>query len=285
MNVSTASTLVVLVLLFPLLGSALNGFLGPVFGRRFVNLAGTVSIFASFVVACLVLANVVGAPSGQGSITVRLWDWINLGGGTNLAVGMDFTLDALSALMLMVITGVGFLIHVYSVGYMEHDTGFARFFSYMNFFIFSMLMLVLAADLLILIIGWALVALSSYLLIGFWHDRPTAVGAARHAFITQVIGEVALVVGAVLIVLNTHTLSLPNIFARTQAFPAGGALITGICVLLAIGAFAKSAQFPLHTWLPDAMEGPTTVSALIHAATMVTAGVLMVARPSPLYER
>ena len=278
MSVDTASTLVILVLLFPLAGAALNGLLGPVFGRRFVNIVGTVSIFGSFVVACLVLANVVGAASGHSAITIRLWQWIDLGGGTNLSVGMDFTLDPLSALMLMVITGVGFLIHVYSVGYMEHDPGVARFFSYMNFFIFSMLTLVLAADLVILIIGWALVALSSYLLIGFWHDRPSAVLAARKAFITQVIGDVALVIAAFLIVLNTHTLSLPNIFARTQAFPAGGALVTGICVLLAIGAFAKSAQFPLHTWLPDAMEGPTPVSALIHAATMVTAGVYLIAR-------
>jgi NADH-quinone oxidoreductase subunit L len=277
-NVGTASTLVVLVLLFPLIGSALNGFLGPVLGRRFVNIVGTVSIFAAFITACFVLANVIGAPAGHASITIRLWQWINLGGGTNLSVGMDFTLDALSALMLMVITGVGFLIHVYSVGYMEHDPGIARFFSYMNFFIFSMLTLVLAADLVILIVGWALVALSSYLLIGFWHDRPSAVIAARKAFITQVIGDIALVIAAFLIVLHTHTLSLPNIFARTQAFPAGGLLITGICALLAIGAFAKSAQFPLHTWLPDAMEGPTPVSALIHAATMVTAGVYLIAR-------
>ncbi len=278
MSVDTASTLVILVLLFPLVGAGLNGLLGPVFGRRFVNIVGTLSIFGSFVVACLVLANVVGASSGHSAITIRLWQWIDLGGGTNLSVGMDFTLDPLSALMLMVITGVGFLIHVYSVGYMEHDPGVARFFSYMNFFIFSMLTLVLAADFVILIIGWALVALSSYLLIGFWHDRPSAVLAARKAFITQVIGDVALVIAAFLIVLNTHTLSLPNIFARTQAFPAGGALITGICALLAIGAFAKSAQFPLHTWLPDAMEGPTPVSALIHAATMVTAGVYLIAR-------
>ena len=278
MNVGTSSALVILVLLFPLLGSALNGLLGPVLGRSFVNIIGTAMIFGAFVVACLVLISVIGAPAGHAAITVRLWQWINLGGGTNLSVGMDFTLDALSALMLMVITGVGFLIHVYSVGYMDHDPGFARFFSYMNFFIFSMLTLVLAADLVILIIGWALVALSSYLLIGFWHDRPSAVLAARKAFITQVIGDVALVIAAFLIVLHTHTLSLPNIFARTQAFPEGGLLITGICVLLAIGAFAKSAQFPLHTWLPDAMEGPTPVSALIHAATMVTAGVYLIAR-------
>jgi NADH-quinone oxidoreductase subunit L len=281
-SVDTASTLVALVLLFPLAGAVLNGVLGPRLGRGFVNLAGTLSIFASFVVGIVILANVLGAPSGQGSITIRLWQWLDLGGG-NLSVGMDFTLDALSALMVMVITGVGFLIHVYAVGYMEHDPGVARFFAYMNFFIFSMLGLVLAADLVILIIGWSLVALSSYLLIGFWYDRPTAVLAARKAFITQVIGDVAMVIAAFLIFLNAHTLSLPNIFARTAAFPTGGPLITGICVLLAIGAFAKSAQFPLHTWLPDAMEGPTPVSALIHAATMVTAGVYLIARFHALF--
>src|SRR3989441_84087 len=289
MSVATSTTLVLLVLGFPLAGCVLNGLLGPRLGRRFVNLAGTLSILAAFVVACVVLAEVVGAAHGHQSITVRLFQWLDLSGGANLpnhfnlSVGMDFTLDALSALMIMVITGVGFLIHVYSVGYMEHDPGIARFFSYMNFFIFSMLMLVLAADLVILIIGWALVALSSYLLIGFWYERPSAVLAARKAFITQVIGDVAMVIAAFLIVLNTHTLSLPNIFARTHDFAAGGALINGICVLLAIGAFAKSAQFPLHTWLADAMEGPTPVSALIHAATMVTAGVYLIARFFPVF--
>jgi NADH-quinone oxidoreductase subunit L len=288
-SVATATTLILLVLGFPLAGCLLNGVLGPRLGRRFVNLAGTLSIFASFVVACAVLVEVITAPHGHASITVRLFQWLDLSGGanvanhSNLSVGMDFTLDALSALMLMVITGVGFLIHVYSVGYMEHDPGVARFFSYMNFFIFSMLMLVLAADLVILIIGWALVALSSYLLIGFWYERRSAVLAARKAFITQVIGDVAMVIAAFLIVLNTHTLSLPNIFARTHDFAAGGAVITGICLLLALGAFAKSAQFPLHTWLPDAMEGPTPVSALIHAATMVTAGVYLIARFHPLF--
>src|ERR1700736_501575 len=201
MSVDTASTLVLLVLLFPLAGAALNALLGPRLGRPFVNIAGTVSIFASFVVACVILGNVIGAPSGHSAVSVRLWQWLDLGSG-NLSVGMDFTLDPLSALMMMVITGVGFLIHVYSVGYMEHDPGIARFFAYMNFFIFSMLLLVLAADLVILIIGWALVALSSYLLIGFWYDRPTAVLAARKAFITQVIGDVALVIAAFLILIN-----------------------------------------------------------------------------------
>ena len=282
MSVDVASTLVLLILLFPVGGAALNALLGPRLGRQFVNVVGTASILASFVVATLLLANVVGAPSGHSSITVRLWQWLNLGSG-NLSVGMDFTLDPLSAIMAMVITGVGFLIHVYSVGYMEHDEGIARFFAYMNFFIFSMLALVLAGDLVILIIGWALVAFSSYVLIGFWHDRPSAVLAARKAFITQVVGDVAMVIAAFLIFLNAHTLSLPNVFARTAAFPSGGILVTGICVLLAIGAFAKSAQFPLHTWLPDAMEGPTPVSALIHAATMVTAGVYLIARFHPLF--
>jgi NADH-quinone oxidoreductase subunit L len=282
MSVDVASTLTLLILGFPLAGVVLTGLLGPRLGRRFVNLAGTLSILASFVVATILLANVIGAPAGHSSITIRLWQWLDLG-GANLSVGVDFTLDPLSALMVMVITGVGFLIHVYSVGYMEHDPGVARFFAYMNFFIFSMLTLVLAADLVILIIGWALVAFSSYVLIGFWHDRPTAVLAARKAFITQVIGDVAMVIAAFLIFLNAHTLSLPNVFARTAAFPSGGILVTGICVLLSIGAFAKSAQFPLHTWLPDAMEGPTPVSALIHAATMVTAGVYLIARFHPLF--
>ena len=277
MSVDTAGILVSLILLFPLGGAILCGLLGPRLGRRFVNYAGTLSILAAFIVAIFVLANVIGAPAGHQSTTVRLWQWIDLGSG-NLNVGVDFTLDPLSALMLMVITGVGFLIHVYSVGYMDHDPGVARFFSYMNFFIFSMLTLVLAADLLILIIGWALVALSSYLLIAFWYDRPKAVLAARKAFITQVIGDAGLILAAFLLFLNVHSTSMPTIFARAHLLPAGGILVTGICVLLAIGAFAKSAQFPLHTWLPDAMEGPTPVSALIHAATMVTAGVYLIAR-------
>ena len=284
MNASTVATLGSLVLLLPLAGALYNGLVGPRVGRAAVNVAGTVSIFAAFVVACLMLGQVVGAPEGAKAVTAHLWQWIDLGPG-GLRVGVDITLDPLSAVMLMVITGVGFLIHVYSVGYMAHDRSVARFFSYMNLFIFSMLVLVLAADLLILVIGWALVALSSYLLIGFWYERPSAVIAARKAFVTQVIGDVALVIAAFMIVLKVGTLSMPGIFAAADSFTSGGALITGICVLLAIGAFAKSAQFPLHTWLPDAMEGPTPVSALIHAATMVTAGVYLIARFHPLFDR
>ena len=284
MSGTTVAVLGALILLFPLAGAAINALGGTRLPRRVVNLVGTGSILAAFVVACIMVGQVVGAAGGASTTTAHLWQWIDLGRG-NLSVGVDITLDPLSAVMIMVITGVGFLIHVYSVGYMEHDRGIARFFSYMNLFIFSMLVLVLAADLAILIIGWALVALSSYLLIGFWYDRPSAVLAARKAFITQVIGDVALVLAAFLIVLHVGTLSLPGIFAQAPSFAAGGSLVTGVCVLLAIGAFAKSAQFPLHTWLPDAMEGPTPVSALIHAATMVTAGVYLIARFHPLFDR
>jgi NADH-quinone oxidoreductase subunit L len=287
----TAVVLAALTLGLPLVGSALCGLLGPVLGRRFVNGAGTVFIGLAFVASLVAFAEVLGARSGGQSVTVSLWSWLELGRG-NLSVSFDVTIDPLSVLMLLVITGVGFLIHVYSVGYMEHDPGVARFFSYMNFFIFSMTLLVLAANLIILIVGWAAVALSSYLLIGFWHDRPSAVVAARKAMITQVIGDVALVIAAFLIFLNLtaggahlYTLSLPQVFAHAGSLGNGSPLLTLICILLAIGAFAKSAQFPLHTWLPDAMEGPTPVSALIHAATMVTAGVYLIARFHALYDR
>jgi NADH-quinone oxidoreductase subunit L len=302
---STAALLAGLLLLFPLAGSALCGLLGPVLGRRFVNLAGTLSIGAAFAVTLVIFVQVLGAASGHQSTTATLWNWLDLGPG-NLNVSVDVTIDQLSVLMLLVITGVGLLIHVYSVGYMEHDPGAARFFSYMNFFIFSMALLVLAANMVILIIGWAAVALSSYLLIGFWYERESAVLAARKAMITQVIGDVALVIAAFLIFVNVtavssgcivsrgavcppftvhlFTLSLPQIFAHAGSLGAGSPLITLICILLAVGAFAKSAQFPLHTWLPDAMEGPTPVSALIHAATMVTAGVYLIARFHPLFD-
>ncbi|MGP8159848.1 MAG: NADH-quinone oxidoreductase subunit L [Candidatus Dormibacteria bacterium] len=302
MSTSTAALLAGLVLLFPLAGSALCGLLGPVLGRRFVNLAGTLSIAGAFAVTLVIFVEVLGAAAGHQSVTATLWNWLNLGSG-NLNVSVSVSVDQLSVLMLLVITGVGLLIHVYSVGYMEHDEGVARFFSYMNFFIFSMALLVLAANLVILIIGWAAVALSSYLLIGFWYERRSAVLAARKAMITQVIGDVALVIAAFLLFINVtmpspakvlpgtsipsvhlHTLSLPQILAHASSLGTNTPLVTLICILLAVAAFAKSAQFPLHTWLPDAMEGPTPVSALIHAATMVTAGVYLIARFHALFD-
>jgi len=289
---ATVTALCAAVLLLPLAGAAVNSLLGPLLGRRFVNIIGPGSVLAAFVVAILALAGTLGAGEEHRSVTVHLWQWISLGTG-NLNAGVDLTLDPLSCVMLVVITGVGSLIHWYSAGYMEHDPGIARFFAYMNFFVFSMVLLVLAGDLIILIVGWALVALSSYLLIGFYRDRPSAVAAARKAFITQVMGDVALVIAAFMIFANLRgadggehlfSLSLPVVFANASSFTHGGALITGVCLLLALAAFAKSAQFPLHTWLPDAMEGPTPVSALIHAATMVTAGVYLIARFHPLFD-
>ena len=291
-NVTYIGVLAGLLLILPAAGAVANGLLGDRLGRRFCNWVGPGVVGLAFVCAVILLANVVGADTAHKTLTIRFWDWLNLGSG-NLQVGFDVTIDPLSVLMVMVITGVGFLIHVYSVGYMEHDPDIARFFSYMNLFIFSMLMLVLAADMLFLIVGWALVALSSYLLIGFWYQRPSAVLAARKAFVTQVIGDVALVIGAFLIITNLKgengkgifSISLPTVFYNAQfSFPHGSALITAACILLAVGAFAKSAQFPLHTWLPDAMEGPTPVSALIHAATMVTAGVYLIARFHTLFD-
>ena len=280
------------LLLLPVIGCLLNGLLGDRLGRRFVNWVGPGAVALAFVVAVIILVQVVGADSAHKTITVRFWDWINLG-PNGLQLGFDVTIDPLTVVMIMVITGVGFLIHVYSVGYMEHDPDVARFFSYMNLFIFSMLLLVLAGDMLWLIVGWALVALSSYLLIGFWWRRPSAVVAARKAFITQVIGDVALVIAAFMILVNLRgqdgrgifSISLPTVFYNAQfSFAHGSVVITAICILLAVGAFAKSAQFPLHTWLPDAMEGPTPVSALIHAATMVTAGVYLIARFHTLFD-
>ena len=306
MNPTVVAGLSATILLLPILGSALCGFLGVPLGRRFVNWVGTVSIGLAFAAVLIVLALLLHAPQGHQSSTVVLWNWLSLGAGGNLGVPVNVTVDALSVWMLLVITGVGFLIHVYSVGYMEHDPGVARFFSYMNFFIFAMALLVLAANMVILIIGWAGVALASYLLIGFWHDRRSAAVAARKAMITQVIGDVALVLAAFLIFVNLtsapycppgarcpvvaggaqhlHTLNLPQIFAHASSLGSNSPTLTIICILIAIGAFAKSAQFPLHTWLPDAMEGPTPVSALIHAATMVTAGVYLIARFHPLFD-
>lgn len=274
----------------PLVGSGANALLGqylnPATGRRVVAWIGPGVVLLSFVAAVMVLLGVVGTSSTDHATTIELWRWLDLG-SHGLRVNVSVTFDPLSALMLMVITGVGFLIHWYSVGYMEHDATPHRFFAYMNLFIFSMVLLVLAANLVILIVGWALVALSSYLLIGYWYERPAAVLAARKAFVTQVIGDLGLVIAAFMILtrLRSPSLDLLQIFTGArESFGYGTLYLTGICTLLAIGAFAKSAQFPLHTWLPDAMEGPTPVSALIHAATMVTAGVYLIARFHPLFD-
>ena len=217
----------------------------------------------------------------HGTVTTA-WTWLSAG---SFRVPLELLVDPLSIWMLLVVTGVGFLIHVYSTGYMAGDPQFNRFMAYLNLFVFSMLTLVLAGNFVLLLVGWGLVGMASYLLIGFWHDRPSAVVAAKKAFIVNAIGDVTIMLGLFLIFRETGQLSfLPAFEALPGAVAQDGGTAFMICLLLLGGAFAKSAQLPLHTWLPDAMEGPTPVSALIHAATMVTAGVYAIARLHPVFD-
>src|ERR1700674_4388959 len=266
-----------LVLLVPLAGFVVNALFGRRLPKRVAGWVGAGSIGLAFVFALLVFSQVLG---GQ-KLDQTYFTWWQ---SSDFNVPFTLYVDALSTLMVLVITGVGFLIHVYSIGYMREDPGYSRFFAYMNLFVFSMLLLVLSGNLLWLIIGWAMVGLSSYLLIGFWFERRSAVLAARKAFVMNTIGDVGMVFAAFLIFLNLRVLDFQGLFSRVHQLPKGGTVITAICLLLLVGAVAKSAQLPLHTWLPDAMEGPTPVSALIHAATMVTAGVYLVARMHLLYD-
>jgi len=270
-------TLAPLVLLAPLLGFLINALFGRSLPRRVVGWIGAGSVGLAFIFALLILAQALG---GQ-RLDQTYFTWWTSG---DFNVPFNLYVDQLTTLMILVITGVGFLIHVYSIGYMAEDPGYSRFFAYMNLFVLSMLLLVLSGNLVWLIIGWAGVGLSSYLLIGFWFERTSAVLAARKAFVMNTIGDVGMVFAAFLIFLNLRVLDYRGLFDRVHQLPKGGTVITAICLLLLVGAIAKSAQLPLHTWLPDAMEGPTPVSALIHAATMVTAGVYLVARMHMLYD-
>jgi len=270
-------TLAPLVLLTPLAGFLTNALLGRLLPRRVVGWIGAGSVGLAFIFALMILGQVLG---GQ-KLDQTYFTWWQSG---DFNVPFNLYVDALSSLMILVITGVGFLIHVYSIGYMGEDPGYSRFFAYMNLFVLSMLLLVLSGNLVWLIIGWAGVGLCSYLLIGFWFERTSAVLAARKAFVMNTIGDVGMIFAAFLIFLNLRVLDYRGLFERIHQLPRGGTVITAICLLLLLGAVAKSAQLPLHTWLPDAMEGPTPVSALIHAATMVTAGVYLVARMHLLYD-
>ena len=270
-------TLALLVLLIPLAGFLINSLVGRLLPRPVVGWVGAGSIGLAFLLALATLAQVLGGH--QADTTYFTW-WAS----GDFTVPFNLYVDALSTLMILVITGVGFMIHAYSIGYMGEDPGFSRFFAYMNLFVFSMLLLVLAGNFVWLIIGWAGVGLCSYLLIGFWYERTSAVLAARKAFVMNVIGDVGLIFGAFLLFLNLRALDYGTVFARIHQLPRGGSVITAACLLLLVGGVAKSAQLPLHSWLPDAMEGPTPVSALIHAATMVTAGVYLVARMHLLYD-
>ncbi|GAC1409837.1 MAG: NADH-quinone oxidoreductase subunit L [Actinomycetota bacterium] len=252
------------------------------FGKRMVKAAGgfaTTLVAGSFALSLWTLFNLIGRPSGARSFTRVLYPFIHAG---RFKVNVDYRIDPLSVLMICVVTGVGMLIHLYSIGYMHGDERESRFFAYMNLFMFSMLVLVLANNFLLLYVGWELVGLSSYLLIGFWFERPSASTAAKKAFITNRVGDVGLALGIMLIFVHFGTLEFNKVFAASGGLSKG--LATGIALLLFAGAAAKSAQIPLYVWLPDAMEGPTPVSALIHAATMVTAGVYLVARAHPIFD-
>jgi NADH-quinone oxidoreductase subunit L len=291
----SAGLLVGLGVLWPLAGFFICRFAGRR-ERDMVRVAGPGVIGISFL--CFLAAAIVNATSAGDHL---LYHWIlpSSGAGPTLAVpGVDFDLyfDPLAAVMTLVVTGVGFLIHVYSVGYMDDETDddYSRFFAHMNFFVFSMLLLVLAHNFVLLVIGWALVGLSSYLLIGFWVHRPAAVAAARKAFVMNVIGDVGIVIASFVALQAVGSLSFDRLFSAIPPVncPSGcpsllpmanAGTLELIGFLLIVGAVAKSAQIPLHTWLPDAMEGPTPVSALIHAATMVTAGVYLLARFAPLF--
>jgi NADH-quinone oxidoreductase subunit L len=264
----------------PLAGAAINLVVGKRLGRWAGVLASGLMV-VSFALALAILADLLQLPGDERLVVRHLWDWISVGSFT---VAADLRVDPLSVTMMLVITGVGAVIHVYSIGYMDGDPRYGRFFSYMNLFCFFMLTLVLAQNFLLLYLGWEGVGLCSYLLIGFWFDRPAAASAAKKAFVVTRIGDTFMLVGVALVFLRLGSLDFSAVLRPSVESVQPSGVFTVIALLLFAGAVGKSAQIPLHTWLPDAMEGPTPVSALIHAATMVTAGVYLVARTHVFFE-
>src|SRR5713101_1871987 len=275
----TANLNLWLIPVLPLAGAAINGFFGMKSSRRTVSIVGLFFPGAAFAWA-LVVASRVSFPHPPEFIA----HWIRSG---NFTVDFSLYLDQLSLVMLLVVTGVGFLIHIYSVAYMWDDPGYYRFFSYLNLFMFFMLTLVLADNYLLMFIGWEGVGLASYLLIGFWFTKDSAAAAGKKAFIVNRIGDCGFLIALFLIIQHFKSLDFKQVFDQVTPYgpeTAGPGFLTAIALLLMLGACGKSAQIPLYVWLPDAMEGPTPVSALIHAATMVTAGVYMVARSHVIFE-
>jgi NADH-quinone oxidoreductase subunit L len=266
---------------FPFASAAVLALFGSRLSRRIAALLGTASIGLSAVVAILVAAGFLSSPSSETQWVQHLWTWMNVG-DFRPEVGLYF--DPVALVMVLVITFVGFLIHLYSVEYMRDDEGFSRFFAYMNLFVAAMLTLVLANNLLLLYLGWEGVGLCSFLLIGFWYRDPANVRAANKAFLVTRVGDTAMVIGLFLIATHLRTLDIQEVMQRaTQQWPVGSGIAIAAAALLLGGAVGKSAQLPLQTWLPDAMAGPTPTSALIHAATMVTAGVYLIARTNALF--
>ena len=265
---------VILIVLIPLAGATINGLLGSRLGK-ISGYIGSAAVGASWLLSLRVLIQVLGGAS----LDVNVYEWIAAG---TFKAAVGFQVDALSTVMIVTVTTVSFFIHIYSFGYMGHDPGFARFYAYLNLFVFSMLVLVLANNYLMMFVGWEGVGLCSYLLIGFWYTKKTASDAGKKAFIVNRIGDFGFLIGMFVMITALGTVDFSEVYEKAPVLlPAGTA--TAIALLLFVGACGKSAQFPLYVWLPDAMEGPTPVSSLIHAATMVTAGVYMVARSNVLY--
>ncbi len=269
-------------LLFPLAGCIAISLVGRRLPGRGAGYLGTAALALSFVSAVATLFALQGQDHEHRQIVAVAWDYAVSAG---VDAQLSLLVDPLSVFMILVVSGVSTLIHLYSISYIASDAGYVRFFSYLNFFVFSMLLLVLAGNFMLLIVGWAFVGAASYMLISFWYRRGTATRAGIKAFVINVLGDVGLVLGTFFIFKHVGTLDFLGTFEKApEVFEPGDADLTAGCILLLVGAFAKSAQIPLHTWLPDAMEGPTPVSALIHAATMVTAGVYLIARMHPLFE-
>jgi len=278
--------LYLLVPLAPLAGAIIAGLFGKAIGRRATHTVTILGMVVCLVASLLVYQDVMGGNIFNGSV----YTWLVSG---NIRFEIGFLIDPLSATMMMVVSFVSLMVHIYTIGYMADDPGYQRFFSYISLFTFSMLMLVMSNNFLQLFFGWEAVGLVSYLLIGFWYTRPTAIYANLKAFLVNRVGDFGFLLGIALVLMYFGTLDYAAVFAgagrlagnSVELFPGvSWSLMTVICILLFIGAMGKSAQFPLHVWLPDSMEGPTPISALIHAATMVTAGIFMVARMSPLFE-
>ena len=270
--------LVWLVPLLPLIGFIIIGLFGKKLSKGLVGIIGSGVIFGALAIAVGIFFELKNGV--QKEYTVELFNWISAG---KLSIPFSFLIDPLSSLFLLIITGIGFLIHVYSAGYMSHDEGFSRFFGYLNLFIFFMLLLVMGSNYLIMFVGWEGVGLCSYLLIGFWFKNTAYNNAAKKAFIMNRVGDLGFLLGIILIFVTFGSIGYNDVFEQAKNMGSGDTTITIIALLLFVGAMGKSAQLPLYTWLPDAMAGPTPVSALIHAATMVTAGIYMIARSNILY--
>ena len=289
MSATLSASMLLAVPLAPLVGATLAGLFGTKFGgdhlgRKVTHSLTILGVLVAFIISAMTLKSVVvdGA-----RFNATLYEWMVVGG---LKMEVGFLVDGLTAMMMCVVTFVSLMVHIYTIGYMEEDEGYNRFFAYISLFTFSMLMLVMSNNMLQLFFGWEAVGLVSYLLIGFWYNKPTAIFANMKAFLVNRVGDFGFILGIGLIAAYAGTLNYGEAFAKANTlagitFPGTEwMLVTVICICLFIGAMGKSAQFPLHVWLPDSMEGPTPISALIHAATMVTAGIFMVARMSPLFE-